>query len=85
VGAMSTIYRKSGRKFYRIVDDREVMRVVLKFDLVGIDRSRENYLILGEAKDEYYSEVSAEEEFNTAYKEAMERIQSGRLDVHERD
>lgn len=70
--AMSTIYRKSGdRLFY---NGNIVTRVTKKAWFTGIDVSK-NPLIVSEALDD--CSEATESEFNTAYKEAMDRITSG--------
>ncbi len=77
---MSTVYRKSGsREFYKINEvDEVVTRVWNKQYFSRIDISV-NRLIISDCRDEESTQASTEEEFNTAYKEAMERISSGKL------
>lgn len=71
---MSTIYRKSGREFYKVDQKTKVIiRVLNKEALSKIDIS-ENGLLY---EDACVSQLSTEEEFNTAYTEAMDRITSG--------
>lgn len=79
---MSTVYRKSGsREFYKINEvDEVVTRVWNKQYFSRIDISV-NRLIISDCRDEESTQPSTEEEFNTAYKEALARIQLGRLDI----
>ena len=73
---MSTVYRKSRREFFKIEQNRTVTRVMnkLKRSLVDIivDENVWNEVLID-------NEPSTESEFNTAYKEAMERITTGKL------
>ena len=73
---MSTVYRKSGDRFFYKVEGGWVTRVTDRYMEVGLVVTR-NTIILSEAMDD--SDPSTEEEFNTAYKEAMERITSGKI------
>lgn len=73
---MSTVYRKSGNRIFYKVEGGFVTKVIDKYMDAGIMVTR-NTLILSEALDE--DQISTKEEFNTAYKEAMERISSGKL------
>jgi hypothetical protein len=77
---MSTIYRKSrNRTFYKLQD--KVVTVVLnRYDesILRTTRSRIAYNDLV-ANNFESTEECTEAEFNTAYKEAMERIQSGKI------
>lgn len=73
---MSTVYRKSGREFYKIEQNRTVTTVVNKL--------KHSWISIIENKDVVEEvvidrKVATEEEFNTAYKEAMDRIQSGKI------
>lgn len=73
---MSTVYRKSGREFYKIdTQTKIVIRALNREAHSKVDIS-ENRLLY---EDGCLSQISTEEEFNTAYKEAMERIQSGKI------
>lgn len=77
---MSTVYRKSGsREFYKINEvDEVVTRVWNKQYFSRIDISV-NRLIISDCRDEQSTQSSTESEFNAAYKEAMERITTGKL------
>lgn len=75
--AMSTIYRKSGdRLFYKFVEGTGIVtRVCIKNSFSRIDIS-DNRLIIEDAND-FGTQAITKDEFNAAYKEAMERITSG--------
>jgi hypothetical protein len=76
---MSTIYRKSGgREFYKVDESTGIVtRVWNKQSFSRIDIS-DNRLVLEDTMDEGTTEITAEE-FNTAYKEALERITTGKI------
>lgn len=78
---MSTIYRKSGdREFYKVDESTGIVtRVWNKQSFSRVDIC-DNRLVLEDTMDEGTQAIT-ESEFNTAYKEAMERIQMGRLDI----
>ena len=77
MGAMSTVYRKSGsRVFYKINEEghnQTVTRVRNKLSFSQLDVSH-NSLITADAFEEGTTSITEE-----AYKEAMERISSGKL------
>lgn len=76
---MSTIYRKSGsREFYKIDEETKIVTRVLNKQMFSRVDASVNRLIYEDAFDDC-TQQATEEEFNTAYKEAMERIQSGRI------
>ena len=78
---MSTVYRKSGgsgRMFYKVDDQKGLVTRVLNKQLHSSIEFSENMLLVCDVlEDNTTLKSSTEEEFNTAYKEAMERIQSG--------
>jgi hypothetical protein len=73
---MSTIYRKSRRAFFKIEQNGPVTTVMNKFRHTVISITDDQVAWNDALQD---NQTSTEEEFNTAYKEAMERIQSGRI------
>lgn len=81
--AMSTVYRyrKSGnRLFYKVTEEgynQTVTRIRNKASFSQVDISK-NSLITADAFEDGTTEIT-ESEFNTAYKEAMERISSGKI------
>jgi Mg2+/Co2+ transporter CorB len=76
---MSTIYRRTYREFFKVDKTTGITtRVLCKHLQWKIERDETKLTAHAVIEDDTFI-PSTEEEFNSAYKEAMERIQSGRI------
>lgn len=77
---MSTVYRKSGARLFFKVEGSIVTTVISKEKRAWIDKYDSAMNAADIIADNGFYQSCTEEEFNTAYKEAMERISSGKIE-----